>query len=65
VLAAPIGLLVAQFPPPLADGLLGYGLATDRAPLFDISVTAAEPVSQPDRMEEEIPGQAVGLVAVR
>jgi hypothetical protein len=59
-----IGLGLAKFPTPLADGLIGHDDATDKEQLFDIAVTEAEPVIQPDPMADDLPGEAVVLVAV-
>ena len=60
-----IGVLLAKFPAPLADGLIRDDHSAFEEELFDIAVTEAEPLIQPDPMADDLPGETVVLVAVR
>jgi hypothetical protein len=59
-----IGVLLAKFPTPLANGLIGHDDATYKEQLFDITVTETEPIVQPDAMADDLSGEAMVLVAV-
>jgi hypothetical protein len=58
------GVLLAKFPTPLPDRLIGDDNATDKEQLFDIPVTEAEPVVQPDAVADDLGRKAVVLIAV-
>jgi hypothetical protein len=59
-----IGILLAEFATPFADGLIGYDDAPYKEQLFDIPVAEAEAVVQPDAMADDFGGQTMVLVAV-
>ena len=59
-----VGVWLAKFPTPLSGGLIGDGDATHKEQLFDIPVTEAEPVVQPDAVADDLAREAVVLVAI-
>ena len=59
------GILLAKFPTPLTDGLIGDDDAAHKEPLFDIPIAEAEPEIQPDTVADNLGWEAVVLIAVR
>jgi hypothetical protein len=60
-----VGILLAKFPTPLADGLIGDDDATNKEQLFDIPIAETEPERQPDTVADNLHREAVVLIAVR
>src|SRR5882724_13225810 len=60
-----VGILLATFPAPLADGFIRDDHAACEQECFDIAVTEAEPVRQPDPMTDDLLGETMVVVAVR
>jgi hypothetical protein len=60
-----IGIGLAEFPTPLADCLIGDDNAACKQQFFDISITEAEPVIEPDAVADNFNGKAVVFVALR
>jgi hypothetical protein len=60
-----VGILLAKFPSPLADGGICDDYSAFEEQLFDIAGTEAEPVIEPDCMADDLLGGTVVLVAIR
>jgi hypothetical protein len=59
-----IGVLLAKFPTPLPDGLIGDDDATNKEQRFDIPVAAAEPETEPHTVADALGREAMMLRAV-
>jgi hypothetical protein len=59
-----IGIGLAEFSAPFPNRLVGDDNATSGQQLFHIPVAEAEPEIQPDRVADDLGGEAVVLIAV-
>ena len=59
----PAGILRAERPAPVADGLVGDGDSTLRQEVLDVSEAQAEPVVQPDGVADDLGWEPMTAVA--
>jgi hypothetical protein len=60
-----VGVLLAKFPAPLADGLIRDDHSPFEEELFDIAIAEAEAKVEPDAVADDFRGKAVVFVALR
>src|SRR5262249_15756553 len=58
-----ISICLAEFPAPLADGLIGHEDAPDEEQLFHVPIAETEVVVQPHPMADDLGGEPMIFVA--
>ena len=59
-----VGILLAKFPTPLADGLIGHDDPMSEQELFHVTIAETDPEIQPDTVADDLGRKAVILIAV-